>query len=48
MSQHHVPLSRLLSANAQWAKDVDQAEPGFFEQTAKGQSPKVRNPLLTK
>ena len=34
-------LSRLLSANAQWATDVNKAEPPFFENGTKGQSPKV-------
>lgn len=41
MSQQHPVLSRLLSANAQWAADVDESESGFFKQCAKGQSPKV-------
>lgn len=40
MPQDYI-LARLLSNNAQWADDVDRAEPGFFAQTAKGQSPKV-------
>ncbi|EIW56303.1 carbonic anhydrase [Trametes versicolor FP-101664 SS1] len=40
MPQDYI-LARLLSNNAQWAEDVDRAEPGFFAQTAKGQSPKV-------
>jgi hypothetical protein len=35
-------LSHILSANAQWAKDVEQTEPGFFATSAKGQTPKVR------
>ncbi|KZV91359.1 carbonic anhydrase [Exidia glandulosa HHB12029] len=34
-------LSRILSANAQWARDVSQVEPGFFEKSAQGQAPKV-------
>lgn len=34
-------LNRLLSSNAQWATDVARVEPGFFEQCAKGQAPKV-------
>ena len=34
-------LSRILAANAQWAHDVAQVEPGFFEKSAQGQSPKV-------
>jgi len=41
MAEQHPVLARLLSANAQWASDVNQAEPGFFAQTAQGQSPKV-------
>ncbi|KAL1757186.1 carbonic anhydrase [Schizophyllum commune] len=35
------PLARLLSANAQWAADVEQVEPGFFAECAKGQTPRV-------
>ncbi|KIP01124.1 hypothetical protein PHLGIDRAFT_38394, partial [Phlebiopsis gigantea 11061_1 CR5-6] len=34
-------LTRLLTSNAQWATDVSRVEPAFFEQCAKGQSPKV-------
>jgi len=37
----HAPITRLLSANAQWASDVDRAEAGFFAQTAKGQTPSI-------
>jgi carbonic anhydrase len=33
--------ARLLSANAQWAEDVTKVQPGFFEESAKGQTPKV-------
>ncbi|CAA7271569.1 unnamed protein product [Cyclocybe aegerita] len=33
------PVKRMLTANAQWAEDVAKAEPGFFEQSVKGQSP---------
>ncbi|KAF9053192.1 carbonic anhydrase [Panaeolus papilionaceus] len=33
------PLKRMLAANAQWAEDVARAEPSFFEDSAKGQSP---------
>ncbi|KAI0769280.1 carbonic anhydrase [Trametes elegans] len=40
MPQDYI-LARLLSNNAQWASDVDKAEPGFFAETAKGQAPKV-------
>jgi carbonic anhydrase len=41
MASHHPALSRVLSSNAQWAADVEKAEPGFFAQGAKGQSPKI-------
>ncbi|KAK7467278.1 hypothetical protein VKT23_004336 [Stygiomarasmius scandens] len=34
-------LAQLLSANSQWASDVEHAEPGFFNQCSQGQSPKV-------
>ncbi|KAI0076643.1 carbonic anhydrase [Panus rudis PR-1116 ss-1] len=34
-------LAKLLAANAQWAEDVEDAEPGFFEISSKGQSPKI-------
>lgn len=40
-SQHHEPLISLLSANSQWADDVERVEPGFFEQSALGQAPHV-------
>ncbi|KIK56213.1 hypothetical protein GYMLUDRAFT_204879 [Collybiopsis luxurians FD-317 M1] len=29
----------MISANAQWAQDVESAHPGFFLQSARGQSP---------
>lgn len=35
------PLARLLSSNAQWARDVKLDDKGFFEESAKGQQPKV-------
>ncbi|KAI0925969.1 hypothetical protein AcV5_008552 [Taiwanofungus camphoratus] len=38
---HDPVLARLLANNAQWAADVDKAEPAFFAESAKGQSPKV-------
>ncbi|KAF8643859.1 hypothetical protein AX16_008875 [Volvariella volvacea WC 439] len=38
-SHHHLPLARLLSSNVQWAKDVQQVEPTFFAESAKGQTP---------
>jgi len=34
-------LAKIFSSNGQWAKAVNAAEPGFFEQSAKGQAPKV-------
>jgi carbonic anhydrase len=37
----HPALASLLRANAQWAGDVEKAEPGFFAQSAKGQTPSV-------
>lgn len=45
--QHHstkmdAALAKIFVSNAQWVKAVNSAEPGFFEQSAKGQSPKVR------
>jgi len=45
---HHVltrmdpTLARIFLSNAQWAEAVNAAEPGFFEQSAEGQAPKVR------
>ncbi|KAF9013964.1 carbonic anhydrase [Cyathus striatus] len=38
MSRNHT-LQRMLTANAQWAEDVEKAEPGFFAECAKGQNP---------
>ncbi|KAJ3783913.1 carbonic anhydrase [Lentinula aff. detonsa] len=38
---HHTALAQLLSANAQWAKDVERLEPGFFKESAKGQTPQT-------
>ncbi|KAF5389860.1 hypothetical protein D9757_003671 [Collybiopsis confluens] len=32
-------VAQMLSANAQWAKDVESYEPGFFARSAQGQSP---------
>jgi hypothetical protein len=45
--QHHLTkmdaaLAKIFVSNAQWVKAVNSAEPGFFEQSAQGQSPKVR------
>jgi len=41
MAQSIPLLEKLLSVNFQWAKSVEAAEPGFFAESAKGQSPKV-------
>jgi hypothetical protein len=35
-------LAKLFVSNAQWVKAVNTTESGFFEQSAKSQSPKVR------
>jgi hypothetical protein len=35
-------LAKIFVSNNQWVKAVNSAEPGFFEQSTKGQSPKVR------
>ena len=35
-------LARLFTANNQWAAAVRDAEPDFFQTSAKGQAPKVR------
>ncbi|KAK0210840.1 carbonic anhydrase [Desarmillaria ectypa] len=40
MSEHAI-IARLFASNAQWAADVDQAEPEFFTELAQGQSPPV-------
>jgi hypothetical protein len=45
--QHHstkmdAALAKLFVSNSQWVKAVNSAEPGFFEQSAKKQTPKVR------
>ena len=34
-------LAKIFSANAQWTEAVNAAEPGFFEKSAKSQTPKV-------
>ncbi|KAF9454631.1 DNase I-like protein [Macrolepiota fuliginosa MF-IS2] len=39
MSVDQNTIERLLSSNAQWAEDVKLAEPDFFIESAKGQSP---------
>lgn len=39
--QPNAVLSRLLAQNTQWAADVNVAEPSFFEESARGQAPKV-------
>ncbi|RPD63531.1 carbonic anhydrase [Lentinus tigrinus ALCF2SS1-6] len=40
MTQDYI-LARLLSNNAQWAEDVEKAEPGFLAELSKAQTPKV-------
>ncbi|KAF8124303.1 carbonic anhydrase [Boletus edulis] len=35
------PVHALLDGNAKWADAVDRADPGFFQHSAKGQSPKI-------
>jgi len=36
-------LQRLLSENAQWSKEVEKADPGFFERSAENpQTPDVK------
>jgi hypothetical protein len=43
LSTHMDPtLARIFLSNAQWAEAVKAAEPGFFPQSAEGQTPKVR------
>ncbi|KAG5724001.1 Carbonic anhydrase 2 [Termitomyces sp. T112] len=39
MSDLDTLLNGLFTANAQWAKDVEAAEPGFFQESVKGQAP---------
>ena len=39
-------IARIFTANSQWADAVSDAEPQFFQASAKGQSPKVRCPYL--
>ncbi|KAI0319581.1 carbonic anhydrase [Amylostereum chailletii] len=34
-------IARLINANSHWAKAVDNAQPRFFQDMAKGQAPKV-------
>jgi len=34
-------LAKIFLSNAQWVKAVNASEPGFFEQSAQGQTPKV-------
>ncbi|EGO02991.1 hypothetical protein SERLA73DRAFT_150539 [Serpula lacrymans var. lacrymans S7.3] len=40
-SQQHPVLSRLFSANDEWAKAVEDVEPSFFRTSAMGQAPKI-------
>ena len=42
MTQDYI-LARLLANNAQWAEDVEKAEPGFLADLAKQQTPKGRS-----
>jgi hypothetical protein len=35
-------LAKIFANNSQWATAVNDADPGFFERSAKGQTPKVR------
>lgn len=42
MANPHPVLSRLLQSNAQWAEAAIWADPDYFKQGVKGQSPKVR------
>lgn len=37
-------IKSVLAANEQWSADVEDAEPGFFAELAKGQAPPVRQP----
>ncbi|KAJ7581128.1 carbonic anhydrase [Mycena floridula] len=37
----HTAVQNLFAANAKWASDVDHAEPQFFVQSTKGQSPSI-------
>ncbi|KAG6374167.1 carbonic anhydrase [Boletus reticuloceps] len=39
------PVHALLDGNASWADAVDRADPGFFQRSAKGQSPKAPLPI---
>ena len=41
-SQMDAALAKIFLSNAQWVKAVNASEPGFFEQSAQGQTPKVR------
>jgi carbonic anhydrase len=45
MSTVQIPEHKLLCSNAQWAQDVEKAEPNFFSECAKGQAPHVLLPL---
>ena len=39
----HEVLARMLAANADWARGIESAHPGFFKKLAEGQSPQVRS-----
>lgn len=41
MSPSLSALEQLLFANSKWAETVDEADPGFFKESTKGQFPKV-------
>jgi len=41
MASNDSTLKKLLHTNTKWAQAVGEAEPGFFEQSSKGQSPQV-------
>lgn len=45
MPTRNAAIERMLTANSQWAEDVQKAEPSFFEESAKGQSPHVGHVL---
>jgi len=40
-TQMDAALAKIFLSNAQWVKAVNASEPGFFEQSAQGQTPKV-------
>src|SRR6266851_1299072 len=40
-TQMDAALAKIFLSNAQWVKAVNASEPGFFEQSTQGQTPKV-------